>query len=90
MLADRHFDHSRRTPLEVKRALQYVLGNRRKHGVVGGGVIDIFSSGMWFDGWREFDQRAFEVSEPPAVARARTWLQRVGWRRHGLLSAAAA
>jgi len=23
--------------------------------------------------------------ERPAVARARTWLLRVGWRRHGLL-----
>lgn len=87
VFADRYFDHILRTPLEVKRALAYVFGNRRKHRVVDEDVIDIFCSGMWFDGWRELDQRTFEVSEPPAVAPARTWLQRVGWRRHGLISA---
>ena len=36
----------------------------------------------------EFDE--FEVSEPPCVSPARTWLQRVGWRRHGLIPAKAA
>ncbi|MCP3915312.1 MAG: hypothetical protein GY711_07135, partial [bacterium] len=48
--------------------------------------IDIFCSGMFFDGWREFRLEELGASEPPPLAPARTWLQRVGWRRHGLLS----
>jgi hypothetical protein len=40
------------------------------------------SSGRWFEGWA----RALESAlDPPAVAPARTWLLRTGWRRHGLI-----
>ena len=69
------------TPREVRHALVYVLMNRRKHaGNVRG--LDPCSSGQWFDGWR--DLRLAARSTVP-VARARTWLAAVGWRRHGLL-----
>jgi REP element-mobilizing transposase RayT len=64
-------------------------------GVVGAG-IDPYSSGEWFDGWREWapvSGIAPPFVEPPSwgrdgersVCSPRTWLARVGWRRHGLV-----
>ena len=46
-----------RTPREVRHALAYVLLNARKHwgqrnGAVPPVVLDIASSGAWFDGWK--------------------------------------
>lgn len=55
---------------------------------------DPASSARWFDGWKlvkRMGPRAPEdaaAHESPAVARAKTWLLRVGWRRHGLLDPA--
>ena len=80
------------TPREVRRALAYVLLNARRHlmkrrGTAGASVcLDPASSARWFDGWR-----LYGASLPPQtrilceVARPRTWLLRVGWRRHGLV-----
>ena len=75
--------HSRllRTPREVRNALVYVLQNIRKH-APGARGLDPRSSAAWFQGWRTI------VAAPlngAAVVAARTWLARVGWRRHGLL-----
>ena len=69
------------TPREVRHALVYVLMNIRKHR---GGEhgLDPCSSAVYFDGWREFLQTPLT---PAPVARARTWLAAVGWRRHGLV-----
>lgn len=79
--SDRYHARTLRTPAEVRNALVYVLMNGRKHGVTGRG-IDTCSSGPWFDGWRD----AIELRPGPApVARARTWLLGVGWRRRGLI-----
>jgi len=64
------------TPREVRHALVYVLQNAKHHGVHAGHV-DPCSSGPWFTGW--LDQRPLEGPGP--LARARTWLLRVGWRR---------
>jgi REP element-mobilizing transposase RayT len=84
-----------RTPREVRNALAYVLLNARKHWRERHGApppvrLDAASSGRWFDGWR--DGLGFGASrEPPAapeVARARTWLLVLGWRRHGLIDPA--
>ncbi|MCP3920121.1 MAG: hypothetical protein GY711_31735 [bacterium] len=87
LFADRYFDRILRTPREVKNALQYVLKNTDHHKTHSTpDLIDIFCSGMFFDGWREVRLEDFSVSEPPSVTPPRTWLQRVGWRRHGLLS----
>jgi REP element-mobilizing transposase RayT len=79
VLRDRYHLRVLRTPLEVRRALAYVLLNARKHlGRLAPtlGRIDPASSGAWFDGWR----RLFEPPEerPPPVAPARSWLLRVG------------
>jgi hypothetical protein len=75
-----------RTPLEVRRALAYVLLNARRHATRLGRAlgIDPGSSGRWFDGWRRLSSA--EGSAPAgaaAVAPPRTWLLRVGWRKHG-------
>jgi hypothetical protein len=62
---------------------------------VAGVRLDPASSACWFEGWKR-DRSASSAGVgatpsrvPPAVrppvARARTWLLRVGWRRHGLL-----
>ena len=91
--------HSRplRTPLEVHRALRYVLLNHRHHAAQRRRLKhsidrlraqpDPASSGRWFDGWRT-------TTAPPTpadvreVAPARTWLLHTGWRRHGLIDPA--
>jgi hypothetical protein len=77
----------------MRRALAYVLLNARRHLAKRGRAmraaapsLDPASSARWFDGWRpELANRFPEVRGRPEVARARTWLLRVGWRRHGLL-----
>jgi hypothetical protein len=70
------------TPRAVRHALVYVLMNFRKHQQVGTG-LDPCSSAAWFAGWRGLSTTASHAARP--VARARTWLAGVGWRRHGLI-----
>jgi hypothetical protein len=82
--------HSRllRTPREVRNALRYLFANARKHGLrLLRGVPDVFSSAVWFEGWCDYDHRYDPtVTRTPLTAEPRTWLRRVGWRRHGLLA----
>jgi REP element-mobilizing transposase RayT len=82
------------TPREVRRALAYVLLNARRHlqkrsrSAISASraPFDPASSARWFDGWRsQTATRSPEVRGRPEVARPRTWLLRIGWRRHGLL-----
>jgi hypothetical protein len=78
---DRYHARPLSTPREVRNALIYVLNNFRKH-VPGARGLDACSSARWFEGWRA----SVEGSSGPApIAKARTWLARVGWRRHGLI-----
>jgi len=79
--AHRHHAHHLRTPQEVRRALAYVLLNFRKHLGAQPGV-DPRSSGLWFDGWTP-SVSALVAQGPCPVARPRTWLGAVGWRRAG-------
>jgi hypothetical protein len=78
------------TPIEVRNGLRYVLLNARHHAADGGRRlnprwIDSFSSGPWFDGWK--DAPPPPPSLPPRpTSPPRTWLLRVGWRMHGLLA----
>ncbi|MGH7288280.1 MAG: transposase [Myxococcota bacterium] len=82
-----------RTPREVRRALAYVLLNARRHlakrrtlSRTAAGRLDPASSARWFDGWRpNVANRVEETRGDPEVARPRTWLLRIGWRRHGLI-----
>ena len=91
---DGRYDHrSLRSPREVRRALAYVLLNARRHLAkqrrkesAAAPPFDPASSARWFDGWRPEAASRFRVSSgAPEVARPRTWLLRVGWRRHGLV-----
>lgn len=97
VLADRFHSRALRTPLEVKRALAYVLGNARRHSTQRGGPpppgwVDGCSSAAWFDGFTRGDSRSWALGlaevnfavNPPVVPPA-TWLLTVGWRRHGLI-----
>src|SRR5262245_3784730 len=88
LMAEIYYRRELRTPAEVRNALRYVLlnyiGHVARHGqATTHPTIDPYSSARWFDGW------TVAVSadpEPRAVSPPATWLARVGWRRHGLLS----
>jgi REP element-mobilizing transposase RayT len=92
VLLGRYYVRALRTPREVRNALAYVLLNARKHwkqrtGSAPPVMLDEASSARWFDGWTLRQQQP-KRSEPEPVAPARSWLLRVGWRRHGLLDPA--
>jgi hypothetical protein len=95
VFADRFHSRVLKTPREVKHALAYVLGNRRKHAaqrgeVLAAGAVDPCSSGRFFDGYRDRDKAlvvdAWMRSAIVPVAPAKCWLLTKGWRRAGLLS----
>jgi REP element-mobilizing transposase RayT len=89
VLADRYHLHVLRTPREVRNALAYCLLNARRHlakmrrRAMPRAVIDPASSGFWFTGWKTC--QTMPRAQSPPVAPPRTWLLRIGWRRHGLL-----
>jgi REP element-mobilizing transposase RayT len=92
VLADRYHVRALKTPREVWNALRYVLLNARRHArkVVEEVMLDPASSARWFDGWRGvLVPTTFrgEMAIRP-VAPARTWLLRIGWRRHGAIDPA--
>lgn len=84
VLAERYHSRALKTPREVRNALRYVLLNARHHARRPGKAIDVdpASSARWFQGWRK---AVHTPGGPRPVGRARTWLLRIGWRRHGLL-----
>jgi putative transposase len=84
VFAERYHARVLRTRREVRNALAYVLGNARRHGVwLQRGALDPCSSGRWFEGWA--GAKRFLGFESAPVAKARTWLLRLGWTKHGLL-----
>lgn len=89
VLDDRAHVRVLRMPTEVRRAIAYVLLNARRHLAKLGrwvdprGRVDPASSGRWFDGWKH---RPPAAGDAPAVARPRSWLLSVGWRRVGLVA----
>jgi hypothetical protein len=83
VFSERYHCRALLTPRETRTALRYVLFNSRKHVRSATLGLDPCSSAAWFDGFRE---RIPQANGPPVVSRARTWLARRGWRRHGLLS----
>jgi len=96
VLDGRYHHRLLRTPREVRRALAYVLLNARRHwskrraGQRPPVRLDEASSARWFDGWRLAWRSRLAPSDGgergrPETAPARTWLLRIGWRRHGLI-----
>jgi REP element-mobilizing transposase RayT len=92
VLADRYHVRLLPTPREVRNALRYVLLNARRHSTSARSALkqaarlDPASSARWFDGWKHKGSEDGERKDGGrSVARPRTWLLTVGWRRHGLL-----
>ena len=97
VLHGRYHLHVLRTPLEVRRALAYVLLNARRHWRKQNGVapplqLDAASSARWFNGWKRAASVSREMTrpraDPPEVAPAHTWLLTIGWRQRGLVDPA--
>ena len=89
VFADRYHAVILKTPRQVRHALAYVLNNFRRHNEVLGDVpaslTDDRSSADWFDGFRN-RPACSELDHDAPVAGPRTWLLRVGWRRHRLIN----
>jgi putative transposase len=77
--SERYHARAVRTPREMRLALAYVLLNFRKHLHAAPG-LDPYSSGPWFEGWTHSPVRPDRACP---VARSRTWLGSIGWRRAG-------
>jgi REP element-mobilizing transposase RayT len=84
------------SPRQARHALAYVMNNWRKHDEQREPghehwTIDWFSSASAFPGWREYGDAPFlwrrpTQYDPLIVYQPRTWMLRVGWKRHGLIS----
>ncbi len=96
VLADRYHVVVLRTPAQTRAALEYVLGNWRRHGEDLAGPrrrTDRFSSGPFFTGWTVpapdflwWKDLPWPDDGPLPIRLPRSWLLTVGWRRGGLLS----
>ena len=86
VLADRYFAVVVKSTRQAMKVLKYVLNNARKHGLrMASYEADPFSSGDVFYGWERLPEEFGETSVG-LVAKARTWLLRIGWLRHGRIS----
>jgi len=81
-LRERYHLRPLKTPREAHLTIRYVLNNGHKHRVSSLGV-DPKSSGSMFDGWDSPSHLA--ASADATVRTPRTWLLRLGWRKHGLI-----
>jgi REP element-mobilizing transposase RayT len=96
VFADRYHVEVIRSPKQARNTLAYVLNNWRRHRehrseVARTWLIDPFSTGWSFDGWKERENEPFvwklRASYQPILSwRPRTWLLTEGWRRWGLVS----
>jgi REP element-mobilizing transposase RayT len=91
---DRYHARQLSSPLEVRRALVYVLNNGRKHALQRGErwlprAIDSYSSACHFGGWDRPAKLFTGLPAPPPVTLpACSWLLSKGWRRHGKIDPA--
>jgi REP element-mobilizing transposase RayT len=96
VFADRYFAEAITSPRRARHALNYVINNWRKHhedqqGQARTWLVDPFSSGVSFPGWKELDDKVFmwpirETYDPLIVRRPESWLLREGWKRCGPIS----
>ena len=91
VFSDRYHMHVLRSPLETRRCLAYVLLNSRKHAAQQGRrlssttAIDPCSTGAGFKGWLGPVVLATRLAAPH-LPQARSWMLRIGWKKHGLIS----
>ena len=86
VFADRYHHRVLGSPRQVRNALAYVLCNARKHRVAPprAGWLDPCSSAPSFTGFTGFAGIAMPAPlERTSTTEPRSWLLRVGWRRHG-------
>jgi len=83
VFADRYHARQLRTPTEVRRALVYVLQNAHHHQHLVAGLLDVYSSAPYFDGWRERLRLPLVNDGDPPVVPATAWLLTTGWKRRG-------
>jgi REP element-mobilizing transposase RayT len=96
VFVDRYHSEVIASPRQARHALSYVLNNWRKHRedrtrAARHWRVDPFSTGWQFAGWAErADEqllwRRRATYEPLVVYLPQTWLLRVGWKSHGLIS----
>ena len=76
------------SPRQFRNALVYVTFNIRKHGSPPEHSLDLLSSAIWLDDWKERDVlekvRAARAGPSPVVE-PRTWYARAGWKLLGAL-----
>jgi len=85
VFADRYHVHVLRNPTETRNAIAYVLRNAARHYGVRG--VDPYSSGVWFDGWRDPPRtvESWSSGVPPPTSAPDSWLLKVGWKKLGLI-----
>jgi REP element-mobilizing transposase RayT len=93
----RYFMRVLHTPLQIKRALAYVLNNYRRHAAEWGETLpsdwlDPYSSARWFDGWSKPPARRAR-GDPlphlqPGIVPALSNVLRTTWKRFGLVDRA--
>ena len=83
-----------RSPRQMRNALAYVLNNWRKHSedercpAARIATLDPYSTAIQFRGWKQAAKFGVPAGYAPLPsAEATTWLLRVGWERHGPISA---
>lgn len=90
---DRYHAQILKSPTQVRNAIRYVLNNWRHHGDDRGRtwLVDPFSSGIRFSGWKELEGQFWMWKPPPTYEQMLTWLPKTwllahGWRRNGAIS----
>ena len=83
--ADRYRARVLRTPRQVRNVLLYVLQHHAHHDARRAGLLDVYSSGLYFTGWLECMRLPLLDDGAPPVAAATRWLLTTGWKRHGLI-----
>jgi REP element-mobilizing transposase RayT len=95
VFTDRYHPRALSSPKAVRHALSYVLNNWRRHGedrrAPSTRMVDPYSSGVNFGGWRELDDSPVLFSVPKGFSRlttsvAQTWLLREGWSKSDTIS----
>jgi hypothetical protein len=97
VFADRYHLEVITSPTRARHALSYVLNNWRRHkedqqGLASTWLVDPYSSGIQFPGWKELEERDFmwpmrETYDPLFVRRPQSWVLREGWKLCGPISA---